>query len=308
MPKVCIGVCTAKRPKMLRNCLASLAVQAVPEDIAITIVVVDNEAQPNNQATVEEFARQCPFQLVYSHQPDPGIPQARNRALEEALTLGADWIAFIDDDETAEPDWLAQLLAAAERHQADVVQGEVEFVFPRPLPFWAQPGRKFSRLERRNRVELGLASTCNVLFRASLAQRLRFDEARRFLGSDDVDFFRRAKASGAKIVYTPKALVSEEIPPSRSTYLYQIRRSYNVASGTALYIMQQHGRLAAYRKLSSRSLRSFLSGLLLALVFPFAPSKRGALAIGRKLTQSLAYAKAPFSKKPIEVYRQIHGY
>jgi len=66
---------------MLRLCLQSIASQIVAAQIAIEIVVVDNEGAPNNATVVQEIAPRCRFPVHYVHEPRRGIPQARNAAL-----------------------------------------------------------------------------------------------------------------------------------------------------------------------------------------------------------------------------------
>jgi len=76
--RVAVAVCTAKRPGMLRLCLQSIASQIVAAQIAIEIVVVDNEGAPNNATVVQEIAARCRFPVHYVHEPRRGIPPARN--------------------------------------------------------------------------------------------------------------------------------------------------------------------------------------------------------------------------------------
>jgi succinoglycan biosynthesis protein ExoM len=82
MDKVAICVCTFRRPVMLRACLNSLARQQVGPDLIVSIVVVDNEPEPNNCARVGGFAEDCPFPVHYTHEPRRGIAAARNAALD----------------------------------------------------------------------------------------------------------------------------------------------------------------------------------------------------------------------------------
>jgi hypothetical protein len=72
--RVAIGVCTANRPQMLRCCLAALASQVVPSGFDLTIVVADNEAEPNNKETVAAFATTCPFGLVMATRMNSTAP------------------------------------------------------------------------------------------------------------------------------------------------------------------------------------------------------------------------------------------
>ncbi len=73
---------------------------------------------------------------LYRHQPQRGIPQARNAALDAARELGATHVAFIDDDETAAPDWLAALWAAMVESGADAVLGCTRYIYPADASPW----------------------------------------------------------------------------------------------------------------------------------------------------------------------------
>jgi hypothetical protein len=70
---------------MLRRCLTAIAKLAWLEG-TVSIIVVDNENEPNNRALAEEFgAPMCTSR---------GIANARNAAVEAALALGPDFVAF----------------------------------------------------------------------------------------------------------------------------------------------------------------------------------------------------------------------
>jgi succinoglycan biosynthesis protein ExoM len=226
LKSVLIGVCTAQRPKMLKACLDSLAAQIVPEHVSLRAVVVDNEAEPNNRAAVEAQAARFPFPLAYEHEPRRGIPFARNRVLDHALAMNAEWIAFIDDDEMAEPDWLAQLVSAAERYGCDVVQGQVY-----QFADGDEPSRENGKRRLPDGTERRSAATGNVLFRSWIAAEfglnLRFDQALALSGGEDLDFFGRARSPGMKIVHCPYAVVHERLTWDRLTAGAIARRAFS---------------------------------------------------------------------------------
>ena len=74
--RVATGVCTSDRPEMLRCCVSALASQIVPEGFELTIILADNEPEPNNQQTVAEFAAFFPFPVHYVHEPRRGCCRA----------------------------------------------------------------------------------------------------------------------------------------------------------------------------------------------------------------------------------------
>jgi len=116
-------VCSAQRREMLRECIASFKDLVVPEPWSMRIVVVDNNTEPECEAALADIVPLLPFAVQCVHEPDPGIPQARNRAVETALQYTPDFLAFIDDDETIDSQWLVEMSKAHESYGADVYRG-----------------------------------------------------------------------------------------------------------------------------------------------------------------------------------------
>jgi glycosyltransferase involved in cell wall biosynthesis len=249
--RAAIAVCTAKRPKMLGHCLESVASQIVAAPIAVDVVVVDNEGEPNNRSLVQDFSARCRFPVHYVHQPRRGIPQARNAALQQCRELGADWIAFTDDDCWVSPTWLASLLDAAAKHGADVVYGRREFFVPAAAPFWAMGPERATYAEGQ---ELAYAGTHNVLLAARVigqgGDAMRFDE--RLAHGEDTDFFYRAALRGSRIVYSAEPLVLETLLPDRATLRYQTRRAYHYAASRSYFHRRYRGAAIAAFKLAGR--------------------------------------------------------
>jgi succinoglycan biosynthesis protein ExoM len=118
---VCIPTC--RRPRMLADCLAAVARLISPGGCIVSVVIADNDAGESARAQVEGLRPTFPWPLHYVVEPERGLAAVRNRLLHAALDLKADWIAFLDDDETPAPDWLGALYRTAREHQADVVTG-----------------------------------------------------------------------------------------------------------------------------------------------------------------------------------------
>lgn len=102
-PEVTAVVCTRDHPEGLSRCLRSLQGQSYPRK---RILVVDNA--PASQASREVVrAMQGSVAIRYVCEPAPGLSNARNRALRDADT---ELVAWIDDDEVADPHWLAAIV------------------------------------------------------------------------------------------------------------------------------------------------------------------------------------------------------
>jgi succinoglycan biosynthesis protein ExoM len=306
---VVIGVCTFKRPVMLRACLDSLGAQILPPNIAVQIVVVDNEPAPTSRAGVEAFAATCPFPVHYVHQPKRGIAAARNAILDKAAALGVDQIAMLDDDETADEKWVAGLMAEKYLH-IPVLMGLREWVYASP-PFW--PPEKKPKV-REEGAPARAVSTCNVRFSVDLLRAgLRFDESLGLSGGSDQRFFEAAGERGFAIHTTNLAVTYELVHPARLTYRFIIGRCYARTASTAWHQIRIGQRSDVLAKLPWKLLdipRGCLELLVispLALVFGPYRFKQVALRGGRRLACSAGAIAAVFGHLP-QSYRNVEGH
>ena len=125
-------VCTRDRPDDLRRCLASLAVQDHP---GFAVWVVDNgPADGATRKVVESFGDD--MEIHYLEEKRPGLSRARNRALKSSLGGDGDVVAWLDDDEVADPSWLTELARAFDGRPEVVAASGV--VIPAELSTQAQ--------------------------------------------------------------------------------------------------------------------------------------------------------------------------
>jgi len=243
--RVDVGVCTFRRPAVVET-LASLAGQALPAGYAVRVIVADNDEQPSAGPAVRAAAERLGLNLLYVHAPARNISVARNACLEAA---GADWFAFIDDDETASPGWLAALLAEAARGGWDAVLGPVKAVYGPEAPRWLAAGDFHSTAPVRTGGAILKGYAGNVLIRraAVTARALRFDEALGRQGGEDDDFFYRLTDAGGTIGYAPEALAFEPVPSYRASLPWLLKRSFRTGQTHGARLSQRHrgpGRLA----------------------------------------------------------------
>jgi succinoglycan biosynthesis protein ExoM len=277
--KLVIAVCTAQRPKMLQACLESLDNMVQSDGTELAIVVVENDPVPHFSGKVAETVKtRLSLPVFFYHEKRKGIPFARNTALEAALEHDPDWVALIDDDERAEPDWIEKLLAACTEHKAEVANGPVRRIYEKPAPHWWKSQLLKSR---PTGTEITEAPTNNVLLSARIIAKdgldLRFDERLTF-GSEDIDFFRRTHAAGAKMIWVDDAFVEEDIPASRVTTGRLLSRMHMAATSGAFNIVLREGRMKAALHFIPKSARRMFFGALATIIGfvmkPFA-HKRG---------------------------------
>ncbi|HZR34925.1 MAG TPA: glycosyltransferase family 2 protein [Nevskia sp.] len=261
---VCIA--TYRRTPRLAALLDDLAQQELPAD---EVIVVDNDPLGSAGAVVGAACRAAPpHRLVYAVQPHKNIAITRNRTVELA---GGRWLAFVDDDERAPPDWLRRLVEAAERSGADGVLGPVLPEVPPGAPAWIRRGRFYDwprqpsgTLVPRNRLRFG-----NVLLRRELLGAAPFDPAYGLTGGEDGDLLARLAAAGASIVWCDEAAVREPIEESRLSLRWLLRRALRGGQDFARHSLNgRYGRANLLRRLRLvlRASAQLLAAALLALL------------------------------------------
>ena len=221
--RIDVAICTYRRAS-LTDTLRSLAAQRLPPETALRVIVADNDAVPSAEAMTRTACIELGLSCRYVHAPERNISVARNACLDAAE---APLLAFIDDDERAEPGWLAALLARLDESGADAVLGPARASYPADAPAWAARADLHSTrpaVGSAGRIATGY--TCNVLLRRAAFARRRFDVALGRSGGEDDVFFAAAVRDGARIVYAPAAIVDDPVPPARLTLAWLCRRSF----------------------------------------------------------------------------------
>lgn len=228
---ICIN--TFRRPEQLRGLLDSIAQLRFGNEPApiVDVIVVNNDADNSVEPVLEEMRRQWPWRLHGLTEPRRGIPQARNRAIQHAQSLAADYYVFVDDDEVVDPDWLAHLLKCARDRGAAMAQGRVVPRFMTDAPSWAIEGHFFEGGRAEKNLVPGQplvnGATNNLLVRADVVSIVGlFDEWWQTQGGDDTEFTLRAMRFGFHLIWCPEAIVYEWIPPARLSVGWLLKRGF----------------------------------------------------------------------------------
>lgn len=238
--RVLVATLTCKRPRMLADLLRSWKALVVPPDCEVHFAVIENDRAPASAHVVEDFSAQMPHPLAYRLEQRAGIPFARNAAVDLAIELEMDLLAFVDDDEVVDPMWLAELVATYRDTGALLIGGPVAAAGPAAaLSPWQTRmldgiKARYERNARRNALKSARGQadriaivTNNWLAHASLFTEhgLRFSEAHGVSGGSDTSFDRAVTKMGLPKAWAEAARVVETIPASRLSFRYQFRRS-----------------------------------------------------------------------------------
>lgn len=258
--QVAVCVLTYHRTVGLARLLGHLRNLEVPEGVAMRVVVVDNDAEGSARPVVERVRAGGGLDITYVVEERRGIARARNRAVAEAKPC--DLIAFIDDDDWPEPDWLARLLAHKARCGAAAVLGPLDPVFEEPPPAWIERGRFFGSLHHRTGTELRhwQVRTGGVLVDASIIEAagpepfdVRFD----LHGGEDTALFFDLLEQGHRVVWVEEAVIHEVVPPTKARLRWLLLRAFRIGNSKGTHFRY----LPVPRwRLAKRSLRSAYNG------------------------------------------------
>ena len=265
-----IAICTYNREALLDRVLDSLTNQTPVSD-EVEILIVDNGSTDGTREVISR-RQALDGRIRYVVEPEAGIAHARNCALAEAR---GEYLAYIDDDAWAEPDWIKNLLAAiqAVSPRPECVVGPVALVWEGKRPDWF-PARFESLLCRYEMGDSprfldadGYLLTTNSLFhRETLLQLggMRTDlghKRKALIGGEDNDIFNRLIANGHHVYYQPSARVNHPVPKERQTRRFLLRRlfwdgaSQPLFEGASNNNEQANGAWTEFYRNSRRSLR-----------------------------------------------------
>jgi len=261
---ISVVILTARRREQLQECLTSLERQTRKD---FEIVLVDNAPCGDT----DEIVRQSPLQINHIKNPKPGsYAESRNLGVREAK---GEFVAFLDDDCSADPAWLEHLLEPAE--SADAVGGMVLPLRELPFPSWWNGelnwllGLSVPGLIGNQGGSAHYPQTANMLVRRDVLLVEKFQEigggfdqrkSLQYTGREDVELWRRLRLAGRRCLIAPRAAVYHDIPPERLEPKAMQQRAFN--DGLAFWRREKK---MAYCDWAIMDIASFLPELAAAI-------------------------------------------
>lgn len=232
---------------------------------------------------------------VLANERKQGLSGARNTALEH---VGAEIVAFLDDDAAADVDWLARLLAPYARPEVIAVGGAA-------APRWSAGDVRPNTLpaprpEARGELDWVVGCTyqgqpttlapvrnlmgCNMSFRVDVYAAVGgFAEhlgrvGKVPLGCEETEYCIRAHLAlpSAEILFEPRALISHHVSSDRLTWAYLLRRCYaeGISKAAVASMVGQQQALETESRYARQVLPRGLARELRGTVVPRAGSRR----------------------------------
>jgi len=186
-PGISVIMLTYNREKILPRAAGSVLAQTFTD---FEFIIVDNGSTDQSGEIADSFAKKD-SRVKVVHRERGNIGGGRNTGLDRAV---GDYIAFIDDDDWCEPDFLDFLLSLALENEADVsICGAADKAFDEKLVM--SPEEALVELMWRKRYNMAFPTK---LFTKNLAAQIRFPEGDKY---DDISQMHRLLAFAKRVVY-----------------------------------------------------------------------------------------------------------
>ena len=219
-------ICTYNRARNLPACTAALAAQEDVAGLEWELVVVDNNSSDDTRRTVKDLANKFPVQLQYVFEGQQGLNHARNRGIIESR---GEYFAFVDDDILVSRRWLASLYHTLEGNDADAAGSCIHLDEHVRLPKWINHdmygflgyqdyGPTPFRMDGMKQYPFGGNMSFNRrvvdrvgLFNTKLGRKGAGRKRSELFKGAETDYFHRLAEAGARVFYTPDAVVYHQV-------------------------------------------------------------------------------------------------
>ncbi len=205
------------------------------------IIMVDNGS---TDGSADALQRVFPEIEIIRNEKNLGFAGGENTGMRRALAEGAEYIAIINNDATADPDFLTELVSAAESEKGAGMLASKVYFYDRPQILWYagasfHPWIGWGRHRGFNMPDRGqfddIEETqrpcgCSMLVTKELCEKIGLLDERFFCYSEDIDWGMRAGKAGFKVLYVPRSKVWHKVSratggPSSAVALYYTVRN-----------------------------------------------------------------------------------
>lgn len=187
MPKISVIMLTYNRETLVSRAIESILTQTMSD---FEFIIVDNGSSDNSGKIADEYAKKD-SRIKVIHRQKGNIGTGRNTGLD---AVNGEYVAFIDDDDWAEPDFLEFLYSLAMENNAEVaICGAADKIFDEKKIM--TPDEALIELMWRKKYNMAFPTK---LFSRRLADKLRFPEEGSF---DDIALMYKLLAETNFVAY-----------------------------------------------------------------------------------------------------------
>jgi GT2 family glycosyltransferase len=226
LPTVSVLVLNRNGREHLDPCLSSLDTQVYPRD-QFEIVLVDNGS---TDGSLEFVSAAYPRVRIVRFDRNLGFCAPYNAAIRDC---NSQFVALLNNDTRVAPDWIGQLVSAAERHQAAAVASKILSWTGETIDFaggvtsfighsWQSDSGQPATQSYEEKPLLFPCAGSALFARSAFLDAGGFDEDF-FAYFEDVDLGWRLNLFGQRIVFAPTALTYHRVHGTSSRWAYTQR-------------------------------------------------------------------------------------
>lgn len=243
-PDLSIIICTYNRSSSLSTTISSLYSTGYKGPDLVDILVVANACTDDTVECVRSIRTGHPQSVINLRcieELKPGKSHALNTAIKATTS---EYLCFIDDDQTVENGFIANLLIGISMYNNDIYCGQIKPAWSGTEPSWihttgqyAIPIRPFPEFDFGN-TSLILSSDARFPSGGNICVRRHvFDTAGVFsanlgpqghnlAGGEDHEFLSRSTKNGFSIRYLPTVKQLHAVDNERMKTIYTLKKSY----------------------------------------------------------------------------------
>lgn len=226
-PRITACICTYNRYDLLPKAIDSLINQNIDESL-YRIVIVDNSPRNEKATELAAYYIAKSKNIDYRLELIPGLSNARNVAAENC---GTDFIAYMDDDAIADPNWLKSILVAFDSPEGEValVGGKVDPIWQSSRPEWLDHSllgyvsvvNWGGNLREANESEWFAGTNISFKTQVLIEQGLfdtklgRSGNGFNLLSNEETELVNRIKKTPSLCMYQPDAVVQHLVEDKR---------------------------------------------------------------------------------------------
>lgn len=236
-----VVVCTLNREKHLEKCLGTLGNQTLDNEL-YEVLIINNNSTDNTQKVAESFTETQPnFRLLL--EPLAGLSICRNKGWKNA---NGDYVAYIDDDAKATPDWCEKILNAFKTVSPCpvAVGGEILPFYERKPPFWYSDNLEIyswgstKTFLKSPKLIIGFAGSNMAFHKMILKKYGGFSLNHGMSGNqirfgEEIELFNRIYQKTQLFWYDPDIKVYHWVSPSKMQIFHRMVRAFKAGTFAA---------------------------------------------------------------------------
>ncbi len=193
------------------------------------LIVINDGSLDETSAICERYQKAHPAQMRYFHQPNKGVSAARNKGVKLAR---GEYVAFLDDDDIADTEWLENLMSGFSSDDIDVCAGRTTSLCYSDSLIQSIVSLNSSFDEDfADRSRIKEFMICSAMIRKHVFEELGgFDEALPY-GAEDNCLTYRLNLADKKMIYIADAIVHYR---PRTTLKKLLRQRYLYGQGKVI--------------------------------------------------------------------------